>query len=84
MPIHHAIWRVGEQPAPLASSRLASEQQLEEMIVRDPRILSSEWMLIGRQKVTSHGAPSDLLAIKRATSMALSNRSMRSGLSRQK
>lgn len=55
MPIHHAIWRVGEQPAPLASSRLASEQQLEDMIVRDPRILSSEWMLIGRQEVTSHG-----------------------------
>lgn len=35
MPIHHAIWRVGEQPAPLVSSRLVSEQQLEEMIVQD-------------------------------------------------
>lgn len=51
MPIHHAIWRVGEQPAPLVSSRLASEQQLEDMIVRDSRVLSSEWMLIGRQEV---------------------------------
>lgn len=40
MAIHHSIWRVGDDPAPLANSKLASEQQLETMIVRDPRILS--------------------------------------------
>lgn len=39
MPIQHAIWRVGEAPVALALSRLASEQQMEEMIVHDPRIL---------------------------------------------
>jgi hypothetical protein len=71
MPVHHAIWRVGEQPAPLVSSRLASEQQLEDMIVRDPRILSSEWMLIGRQEVTSHGGRVDLLAIAPDASLVL-------------
>jgi uncharacterized protein YeaO (DUF488 family) len=71
MPIHHAIWRVGDQPAPLVSSRLASEQQLEDMIVRDPRILSSEWMLIGRQEVTSHGGRVDLLAIAPDASLVL-------------
>jgi hypothetical protein len=71
MPIHHAIWRVGEQPAPLVASRLASEQQLEEMIARDPRILSSEWMLIGRQEVTSHGGRVDLLAIAPDASLVL-------------
>lgn len=71
MPIHHAIWRVGEQPAPLVSSRLASEQQLEDMIVRDLRILSSEWMLIGRQEVTSHGGRVDLLAIAPDASLVL-------------
>ncbi len=71
MPIHHAIWRVGEQPAPLVYSRLASEQQLEDMIVRDPRILSSEWMLIGRQEVTSHGGRVDLLAIAPDASLVL-------------
>ena len=49
MPIQHAIWKVGEKPTPLSKSRLASEQMLEEMIVTDPRILSSEWILIGRQ-----------------------------------
>lgn len=71
MPIQHAIWRVGEQPAPLVSSRLASEQQLEDMIVRDPRILSSEWMLIGRQEITSHGGRVDLLAIAPDASLVL-------------
>lgn len=63
MTIQHAIWQVGDQPTLLASSRLVSEQQLEDMIVREPRILSSEWMLIGRQEVTTHGGRIDLLAI---------------------
>ena len=63
MPIQHAIWKIGDAPAPLITSRLASEQQLEDMIVRDPRILSSEWMLIGRQEITSHGAHIILLEI---------------------
>ena len=63
MPIQHAIWKMGNAPTPLLTGRLASEQQLEDMIVRDPRILSSEWMLIGRQEVTSHGGRIDLLAI---------------------
>lgn len=42
--------------------QLASEQHLEEMIVTDPRILSSEWMLIGRQEPTDFGGFIDLLA----------------------
>lgn len=63
MPIQHAIWQVGTQPTLLARSKLVSEQQLEEMIVREPRILSSEWMLIGRQEITSQGGRIDLLAI---------------------
>ena len=63
MPIQHAIWQVGEHPTLLANSKLVSEQQLEQMIVREPRILSSEWMLIGRQEITGHGGRIDLLAI---------------------
>ena len=54
MPIQHAIWQVGTQPTLLAASKLVSEQQLEDMIVREPGILSSEWMLIGRQEITTH------------------------------
>jgi hypothetical protein len=71
MPIQHAIWRVGDQPAPLASSKLASEQLLEAMIVREPRILSAEWMLIGQQEITTHGGRIDLLAIAPDGSLVL-------------
>ena len=63
MPIQHAIWQGGAQPLPLSNSKHASEQLLEDMIVQDPRILSSEWMLIGRQEVNSFGGHIDLLAI---------------------
>lgn len=63
MPIQHAIWKVGTKPEPLSVARLPSEQMLEEMIVGEPSILSSEWMLIGRQEFTSHGGRIDLLAI---------------------
>ena len=41
------------------------------MIVRDPRILSSEWMLIGRQELTGHGGRIDLLAIAPDGSLVL-------------
>lgn len=41
MPIQYAIWKVGDKPSAFSASRLSSEQKLEEMIVRDPRIL--EW-----------------------------------------
>ncbi|MCE7937162.1 MAG: DUF91 domain-containing protein [Chloroflexi bacterium CFX6] len=71
MPIQHAIWKVGERPSALSASRLASEQQLEEMIARDPSILSSQWMLIGRQEGTSHGGRIDLLAIAPDASLVL-------------
>jgi hypothetical protein len=63
MPIKHAIWKVGSQPVQLVAGQLPSEQLLEDMIVRDPNILSSAWMLIGRQEVTAYGGKLDLLAI---------------------
>lgn len=39
--------------------------------MNDPRILSSEWMLIGRQESTSHGGRIDLLAIAPDGSLVL-------------
>lgn len=71
MPIQHAIWTIGDKPVPLETSRLSSEQKLEDMIARDSRILSSEWMLIGRQELTSHGGRIDLLAIAPDGSLVL-------------
>ena len=63
MTIRHTIWKVGEKPEPLSASSLGSEQQLEDMIVAAPEILSDEWMLIGRQENTGFRGRIDLLAI---------------------
>lgn len=71
MPIQHAIWKVGAQPTPLSLGRLSNEQALEEMIVREPGILSAEWMLIGRQEQTGFGGRIDLLAIAPDGSLVL-------------
>jgi hypothetical protein len=71
MPIKHAIWKVGEQLTPLGITKLTSEQALEDMIVREPGILSNEWMLIGRQEQTGLGGRIDLLAIAPDASLVL-------------
>jgi len=71
MPIKHAIWKVGSQPQPLGAATLANEQQLEDMIVTAPQILSGEWMLIGRQEQTGLGGRIDLLAIAPDASLVL-------------
>jgi hypothetical protein len=71
MPIQHAIWKVGSEPTPLATASLVSEQQLEDMIVARPQILSSQWMLIGRQEQTGLSGRIDLLAIAPDASLVL-------------
>jgi Endonuclease NucS len=63
MPIRNAIWTVEAQPQSLVEARLPSERVLEDMIVAAPRIVSDEWMLIGRQERTGLGGVIDLLAI---------------------
>lgn len=63
MPIQTTIWKVGSKPEMLAESILATEQLLESMIVSDPRLLSEQWMVIGRQEPTGLGGRIDLLAI---------------------
>lgn len=71
MPIKHAIWRVGTKPMPLVVTALATEQQLEEMIIAAPEMLSGEWLLIGRQEQTGYGGRVDLLAIAPDASLVL-------------
>jgi hypothetical protein len=63
MPIRTALWRVGSQPEQLNESPLVSEALLETMIIASPRILSDDWMLIGKQEDTGFGGRIDLLAI---------------------
>ncbi len=71
MPIRTAIWKVAAKPEPLRESTLPNEQQLEAMIVAAPRILSDEWMLIGRQDDTGLGGRIDLLAVAPDGSLVL-------------
>jgi hypothetical protein len=71
MPVRTAIWKVAPQPEPLPESSLASEQFLEDMIVAEPRLLSDDWMLIGRQEDTGLGGRIDLLAIAPDGSLVL-------------
>ena len=63
MPIKHAIWKIGENPEALEESTMESEAMLEQMIVREPSILSDRWLLIGQQVATAHGGRIDLLAL---------------------
>ncbi len=71
MPIQNSLWTVSTTPAEVASGRLSSEQMLEDMIVAQSRILSSEWMLVGRQIETGSGGRIDLLAIAPDGSLVL-------------
>src|SRR3989454_688752 len=71
MPVRHAIWKVATEPRPLDESSLVKEQLLEDMIVANPKIVSDEWMLIGRQEDTGFGGRMDLLAIAPDGSLVL-------------
>jgi hypothetical protein len=63
MPIEQVIWKVGQKPERLNSSKLDSEKELEEMICNDISILNEQWMLIGRQVMTAYNKSIDLLAL---------------------
>lgn len=71
MPIQTSLWKVGAAPQELKQSILESERLLEEMIVASPRMLSDEWMIIGRQESTGYGGIIDLLAIAPDSSLVL-------------
>jgi len=71
MPIRNAIWKVGAKPEQLGEAMLPSERVLEDMIVAAPRILSDDWMLIGRQEPTPSGGRIDLLAVAPDGSLVL-------------
>lgn len=63
MPIRTNLWKVGDTPEMLRDARLQSEELLEDMIVKQPALLSDEWLLVGRQVHTGLGGIIDLLAI---------------------
>ena len=71
MLVSQRIWRVGQSPERLPEGRLASEWELEEMIIAKPEIVSDQWMIIGRQEETGFNGRIDLLAIAPDSSLVL-------------
>jgi hypothetical protein len=63
MPIEHEIWKISEQPERLSETSLLNENELEEMISHDVRVLNHDWLIIGRQVLTGYGKRIDLLGI---------------------
>lgn len=63
MPISHAVWTDSKTPREVPQGFLPTEQLLETMIIAQPKILLSEWMLIGRQVDVGYGGRLDLLGI---------------------
>jgi hypothetical protein len=64
MPVKTQLWKLGKKPQILAESQLDTEELLEDMIIQEPRMLSEDWLLVGRQVLTfNNKRPIDLLAI---------------------
>ena len=44
MSIRYSIWKVGSDPKPLIEDPLSNETLLEDMIVKNPAMLSDRWL----------------------------------------
>lgn len=71
MPIKTSIWKVGANPITLLPSQLKDEKLLEDMIEHMPSILEEQWLIIGRQVVTTYQKKIDLLAIAPDSSLVI-------------
>lgn len=65
MPLELGVWRIDEKPVPIEASGIDQEMRLEDILADNLSIASPNWMIIGRQVMTSFGNPIDLLAMDR-------------------
>lgn len=64
MPVEMKMWRIdGKQPRALSSAVLPSEAALEDFLEKDPSLLGTRLLVIGRQIHTPYGKFIDLLGI---------------------
>lgn len=64
MPIEMGVWRIdGERPQRLPASTLPTEAMLEDFLEKDPALLGTALLIIGRQVRTPYNKYIDLLAI---------------------
>jgi hypothetical protein len=71
MPIEVGIWRLGAKPEKVNMSAIDSELMLEDALVKDLSILSSQLMLIGRQVSTAYGKFIDMLAMDASGNLSI-------------
>ena len=64
------LWRISANPTPVARGTMPSEKMLEDMLEANLRILSPDWMFLGRQVSTGTGYI-DILAIARDASLVV-------------
>ena len=64
MPMNQSLWTLGESARPLKVGRLESEKALEDLIVENPSVLNSGWMIVGRQVRTDFNGFIDILALQ--------------------
>ena len=63
MPLELGVWRIDEGLERVSAKRLDLESRLEDLLERDISLACPDWMVIGRQVLTSFGKRIDLLAI---------------------
>ena len=63
MPIEQSIWKIGDTVERVDDSELSTELELEDVLQKNIEIISSNWLVIGRQVLTDFGGYVDLLAI---------------------
>ncbi len=58
------LWRLTDSgPGRVAVAKLPAEDELEELVMRDPSVLGEPLLVIGRQVHTAHGGRIDLLGL---------------------
>ena len=66
MAVNQAIWRIDEKkPVQVTEVNFDKEKELEDILYNDISVLNPEWLVIGRQVLTSYNKYIDLLAIDR-------------------
>lgn len=72
MAINQALWQInGSIPVPVSEINFDKEKELEDILFNDLRLLNPDWLMIGRQVVTSYNKYIDLLAIDRNGSIII-------------
>lgn len=71
MAIEHSLWKVGNKPQKITPLKLDCESFLEEQIAQDISVLNDDWLLIGRQVLTSYNKYIDLLALDASGSLII-------------